>query len=96
MFSSIIAWDPKIGERKWTFRMSAPSIEGGLLTTASNMLFVGGRDCQFVALDASNGKLLWKTNLGPSVSAGPITYLVNGKQYLSIQCGNALYTFGLR
>ena len=96
VFSSIIAWDPSVGERKWTFRMSAPSIEGGVLTTASNMLFVGGRDGQFVALDASNGKLLWDTNLGPSVSAGPITYLVKGKQYVSVQGGNALYTFGLR
>jgi alcohol dehydrogenase (cytochrome c) len=96
VFSSVIAWDANVGERKWTFKMSGPSIEGGVLTTASNMLFVGGRDGQFVALDASNGKPLWETHLGPSVSAGPITYLVNGKQYVSIQCGNALYTFGLR
>ena len=59
-------------------------------------LFGGGRDGQFVALDARDGKLLWETNLGPSVSAGPMTYLVNGKQYISIQAGSALYTFGLR
>ncbi len=96
VFSSIIAMDPKTGDRKWTFRLSAPSTEGGVLTTASNMLFAGGRDGQFVALNAADGKLLWETNLGPSVSAGPMTYMVNGKQYVSIQCGNALYTFTLR
>ena len=67
-----------------------------MLTTASNLLFAGGRDGQFVALDARDGKLLWETNLGPSVSAGPMTYMVNGKQYVSIQGGNALYTFTLR
>jgi outer membrane protein assembly factor BamB len=60
------------------------------------MLFAGGRDGQFVALDARDGKLLWESNLGPSVSAGPVTYMVNGKQYVSIQCGLALYTFTLR
>jgi glucose dehydrogenase len=59
-------------------------------------LFGGGRDGQFVALDARDGKLLWETNLGPSVSAGPMSYQVNGKQYISIQAGSSLYTFGLR
>jgi alcohol dehydrogenase (cytochrome c) len=96
VFSSIIALDPRTGDRRWTFRLSAPSTESGVLTTRSNMLFAGGRDGQFVALDARDGKLLWETNLGPSVSAGPVTYMVNGKQYVSIQCGVALYTFTLR
>jgi outer membrane protein assembly factor BamB len=96
VFSSIIAMDPNTGDRKWTFRLSAPSTESGVLTTRSNVLFAGGRDGQFVALDARDGKLLWETNLGPSVSAGPMTYMVNGKQYVSVQCGTGLYTFGLR
>jgi alcohol dehydrogenase (cytochrome c) len=96
VFSSIIAMDPGAGNRKWTFRLSAPSTESGVLTTASNVLFAGGRDGQFVALDARDGKLLWETNLGPSVSAGPMTYMVGGKQYVSIQCGTGLYTFALR
>ena len=57
---------------------------------------IRGRNGQFVALDARDGKLLWETNLGPSVSAGPMSYSVNGKQYVSIQGGTALYTFALR
>ena len=96
VFGAINAMDPKTMEKKWSFRLSSPNPEGGVLTTASNLLFAGGRDGQFVALDARDGKLLWETNLGPSVSAGPMTYMVNGKQYVSIQCGNALYTFTLR
>ncbi|MEO8096909.1 MAG: PQQ-dependent dehydrogenase, methanol/ethanol family [Acidobacteriota bacterium] len=95
-FSSIIAIDPKTGDRKWTHKLSAAQTEGGVLTTASNVLFAGGRDGQFLALDARDGKTLWETNLGPSVSAGPMTYMVNGKQYLSIQAGAALFTFTLR
>jgi len=96
VFSSIAAIDPKTGERKWTFRMSAPSTEGGVLTTAGNVLFSGGRDGQFFALDARDGKKLWETNLGPSVSAGPMTFEVKGKQYLSIQAGAALFTFAVK
>ena len=45
---------------------------------------------------ARNGKPLWETNLGVSVSAGPMTYSVNGKQYISIQAGSALFAFALR
>ncbi len=96
VFASVIAVDPNTGERKWAHRLDAPSTEAGILTTASNLLFSGGRDGAFYALDARDGKVAWETNLGPSVSAGPMTYMVNGKQYVSIQCGSALYTFSLR
>jgi alcohol dehydrogenase (cytochrome c) len=96
VFAAIRAIDPQTGEKKWDFRMSSPSTEGGVLTTAGDVLFAGGRDGQFLALDARSGKLLWETSLGPSVSAGPMTYAVNGKQYVSIQAGSALFTFSLR
>jgi alcohol dehydrogenase (cytochrome c) len=96
VYGAIVAMDPKTGDKKWSFRLSSPSPEGGVLTTASNVLFAGGSNGQFVALDARDGKLLWETNLGPSVSAGPMSYQVGGKQYISIQAGSALYTFTLR
>jgi alcohol dehydrogenase (cytochrome c) len=96
VYSAIRAIDPKTGEKKWDFRLDAPSTEAGILTTASDLLFSGGRDGQFYALDARTGKALWQTNLGPSVSAGAMTWAVNGKQYVTIQAGAALFTFTLR
>jgi alcohol dehydrogenase (cytochrome c) len=96
VYSAVRAIDPKTGEKKWDYRQAAPSTEAGILTTASNVLFSGGRDGAFYALDARDGKMLWQTNLGPSVAAGPMSFAVNGKQYVSIQVGNALFTFGLR
>ncbi|MGH9647689.1 MAG: pyrroloquinoline quinone-dependent dehydrogenase [Bryobacteraceae bacterium] len=96
VYGAIIAMDPNTGDKKWSFRLGSPSPEGGILTTASNLLFGGGSNGQFVALDARDGKLLWETNLGPSVSAGPISYQVAGKQYISVQAGTGLYTFTLR
>jgi alcohol dehydrogenase (cytochrome c) len=95
-YSAIRAIDPKTGEKKWDYRMAMPQTDGGVLTTDSDLLFSGGRDGSFFALDARDGKLLWQTNLGPSVMAGPMTYVVNGKQYVSIMAGSALFTFGLR
>jgi outer membrane protein assembly factor BamB len=95
-YSAIRAIDPKTGEKKWDFRMPNPRTEAGVLTTASDVLFSGGVDGAFYALDARDGKQLWKTNLGPSVMAGPMTYSVEGKQYVSIMSGNSLFTFGLR
>jgi len=96
VYGAIVAMDPNTGDKKWSFRLGAPSPEGGVLTTASNVLFAGGSNGQFVALDARDGKLLWETNLGPSVSAGPMSYQVGGKQYISVQAGTGLYTFTLR
>ena len=96
VYSSIQAIDPKTGMKRWTYRLSAALTEAGVLTTASDVLFSGGRDGAFFALDARNGKLLWQTNLGPSVAASPMTYAVNGKQYVSVMAGSSLYTFGLR
>jgi alcohol dehydrogenase (cytochrome c) len=95
-YGAVRAIDPKTGEKKWDFRQNGPSTEAGILTTASNVLFSGGRDGAFYALDARDGKLLWQTNLGPSVAAGPMSFMVDGKQYVSIQVGNGLFTFGLR
>jgi alcohol dehydrogenase (cytochrome c) len=95
-YSTIRAMDPNTGEKKWDFKLAAPRTEAGVLTTAGNVLFSGGRDGQFYAIDDRDGKLLWETNLGVSVSAGPMTYMVNGKQYVSIQSGSGLFTFGLR
>jgi alcohol dehydrogenase (cytochrome c) len=95
-YSAVRAIDPKTGEKKWDYRMNNPRTEAGVLTTASDVLFSGGVDGSFYALDARDGKLLWKTNLGPSVMAGPMTYAVDGTQYVSIMSGNAMFTFGLR
>jgi alcohol dehydrogenase (cytochrome c) len=95
-YSAIRAIDPKTGEKKWDYRMAMPRTDAGVLTTASDVLFSGGADGNFYALDARDGKLLWRTNIGPSVMSGPMTYSVDGNQYVSVVAGNVLFTFGLR
>jgi alcohol dehydrogenase (cytochrome c) len=93
-YGAVRAIDPKTGEKKWDFKM-VDYTESGVLTTASDLLFAGGKEGNFVALNAVNGELLWHTNLGGTVASGPITYSVNGHQYVAVCADNALYTFGL-
>ena len=47
-------------------------------------------------LDARAGNLLWKTSLGGPISSGPMTYAVDGKQYIAVNAGNSMFVFGLR
>ncbi len=70
--------------------------DSGILTTASDVLFTGGREGYFQALDARSGSLLWKASLGAQIVSGPITYEVDGKQYVSAISGLSLCVFGLR
>ena len=52
-------------------------------------------NAMFLGLDARNGELFWKTNLGGTIASGPITYQANGRQYVAVCADNALYAFGL-
>ncbi len=94
-YGAIRAIDPKTGEKKWDFKMASYT-ESGVLTTASDLLFGGGQEGNFVALDARTGELLWHVNLGGTVSSGPMTYSVNGRQYVAVAGEGVLYVFGLR
>jgi alcohol dehydrogenase (cytochrome c) len=93
-YGAVRAIDPRTGEKKWDFKM-VDYTESGVLTTAADVLFSGGREGYFFALDARNGELLWKVNLGGTVSSGPMTYAVDGKQYVAVSADGALFVFGL-
>jgi alcohol dehydrogenase (cytochrome c) len=93
---AVIAVDPGTGDRKWTFPMYDLT-DSGILTTASDLLFTGGREGYFQALDARTGQLLWKSSLGSvQIYSAPTTYEADGKQYVTIICGNVLAVYGLR
>ena len=88
-------FDPRSGKRAWSFSQYDIT-DAGMLTTATDLLFTGGREGYFYTFDARNGQLLWKTNLGGSIVNAPITYEIDGKQYVSVIAGNILSTFALQ
>jgi alcohol dehydrogenase (cytochrome c) len=71
----------------WTERHRAP-VSSGALDTAGGVVFNGSIDRFFRAYDDQTGKLLWETRLTDVPSNAPISYTVNGKQYIAIGAGN--------
>lgn len=92
---AVLALDPRTGEKKWKFQMTDVT-DSGILTTATDLLFTGGREGYFHALDARTGALLWRASLGGQIAAGPMTYQAGGRQYVAIAAGNSLFAFALR
>jgi alcohol dehydrogenase (cytochrome c) len=92
---AIRAYDPATLEKKWEFTMNDITW-AGVLTTATDVLFSGGKEGYFLALDARSGDLLWKMPLGGQINSGPMSYAVNGRQYIAVAAGSSLFAFGLR
>ena len=92
---AVLALDALTGEQQWKFELT-DVIRSGILTTASDLLFTGARSGYFQALDARTGDLLWKVSLGSKIVNGPMSYEVDGTQYVAIISGHSLSTFALR
>jgi len=85
-FGRLLAWDPVKQQAKWAVEHVSPW-NGGTLTTAGNLVFQGTADGRFIAYNATSGEKLWETPTGTGVIAAPTTYMVDGKQYVSIAVG---------
>jgi alcohol dehydrogenase (cytochrome c) len=94
-YGAILAIDPLTGQRKWEYKM-VDFTDAGVLTTASDLLFSGGREGDIYALNARTGALLWRFAAGGQVQSGPMTYSVGGRQFVAVNAGSALYAFALR
>jgi alcohol dehydrogenase (cytochrome c) len=90
----VVALDPRTGEAKWRYHMHDVT-DAGILTTASDLLFTGGREGYFFALDARSGALLWRKTVGGQVAAAPISYQVGRTQYVAIAAGHSLFAYAL-
>ena len=67
----------------------------GTVSTAGGVVFVGDDDGHLVAVDAKTGGHLWHFQTGEGLTASPITYAVDGKQYVAIASATAIFSFGL-
>jgi len=88
------AIDPATGEIKWKFEHTSPTWSG-VLATAGGLVFTGDAEGNFIALDAASGKPLWHFQMGGAVYAAPMAFAVDGKEYVAIAAGSAVYAFGL-
>jgi alcohol dehydrogenase (cytochrome c) len=93
-YGALRAIDPASGKVKWEWKHPSPTWSG-VLSTAGGVVFTGDAEGNFIALDAVSGKALWHFQCGASVYSSPMTYAVDGKQYVAVAAGSALFTFGL-
>ena len=85
-FGRLVAWDPVKQKEAWRAEYVAPW-NGGTLTTAGNLVFQGTADGRFIAYNATSGEKLWESPTGSGAVAAASTYMIDGKQYVSIAVG---------
>ena len=93
--AGIKALDPETGKTVWDFKLFQGSLANGVLATAGGVLFASSRDGHLIALDGKTGKYLWHYQTGGNHAASPISYAIDGRQYVALTAGNILYSFAL-
>jgi alcohol dehydrogenase (cytochrome c) len=83
------------GNIDWEYKFYLGSLSAGVLATDGGLLFAAGRDGYLVALDKRSGKLLWRFQTGATIDSSPMSYAVDGAQFVALSAGGVLYSFGL-
>ncbi len=97
--AALEAIDYQTGKIRWSHEYPGGASAGlggsGILTTAGNLLFTGDPSGNLIACDPKAGNILWHFRLGSNVSNGPMTYLLDGRQYLIVGAGDTLFAFAI-
>jgi alcohol dehydrogenase (cytochrome c) len=93
---SLLAFSLESDKAAWRYLQAGPGhSSGGVMTTASGLVFFADDAQSFEAVDALTGKPLWHFSTGQNMHASPMSYAVNGKQYVAIAAGSDIFSFGL-
>ncbi len=84
-FGKLIAWDPVTQKEKWNYWQK--SVWNAGVLASSDLIFQGNAEGEFIAFDAKTGQVLWKFPINSGIIAAPISYAIDGKQYVSILVG---------
>jgi len=93
--AGIKAIDPETGKTLWDFKLLQGSLSNGVMATAGGVVFGASREGYLIALDAKSGKYLWRYQTGGAMAASPMSFAVDGKQYIAVASGNSIHCFGL-
>jgi alcohol dehydrogenase (cytochrome c) len=94
-YAGVRALDATTGKAKWEYKVSQGSLAAGVLASAGGVVFAGTREGNLIALDAKAGALLWRFQTGGQIASAPISYAVDGKQFVALAAGGVLYSFAL-
>lgn len=94
-WGGVKAINPETGSVDWEYKFYIGSLSAGVLATDGGVLFAASRDGNLVSLDKHTGKLLWRFQTGAPIDSSPMSYAVNGTQYVALSAGSVLYSFAL-
>ena len=90
---AMLGWDPVARKPRWRYVDKSGGGDGGTLSTAGNLMFAGGGERQFIAYDAATGERIWHFTAQTGVAAGPISYEIDGEQYVAVAAGRGLQPY---
>ena len=89
------AIDTRTGNVRWRHELGEGEDTAGILTTAGKLLFTADNSHNLIALDPASGKTLWHVSIGGSMVASPMTYELDGRQYLFTAIQNVMIAWAL-
>ena len=93
--AGIKALDPETGKTMWDFKLFQGSLQNGVMATAGGVQFAALREGNLIALDGITGKFLWRYQTGGNMSASPMSFAVDGRQYIAVASGGSIHCFAL-
>jgi PQQ-dependent dehydrogenase (methanol/ethanol family) len=90
---ALMGWDPVARGPRWRYVDPRDTGNGGTLATAGDLVFAGGGEGEFFAYRADTGERLWSFTAQTGVAAGPISYAVDGVQYIAVAAGRGLQPY---
>ena len=93
--SDVMAIDTDNGTIKWKYPVPRLSLGSGVMGTAGGVVFACTGDGNIIALDAGTGKSLWHFRAAAMLNSAPMSYSVDGRQYIAVSAGDVLYSFAL-
>jgi alcohol dehydrogenase (cytochrome c) len=93
--AGVMAIDPETGTVKWRYKIAQSTQGGGVLATGGGLVFAATGDGNLIALNSKTGAPLWHFQTGARIGASPMSYSVDGQQFVAISAGSVLYSFAL-
>jgi quinohemoprotein ethanol dehydrogenase len=90
---ALFGWDPVARQPRWRYVDPRQTGNGGTLATAGNLVFAGGGDREFFAYRADTGERVWQFAANTGVAAGPVSYEIDGEQYIAVAAGRGLQPY---
>lgn len=94
-YGELIALNTVTWKTVWTYRLYRQSLSAGAMATSGGLVFTATGDGNLIALNSASGRALWHFHAANSIASAPISYAVDGKQYVAISAGNTVYSFAL-